>query len=430
MQNKLFQPDAETAVLSILLKNDNLVYNINGLRWFMFSSSPHQLLFKEIEDFAEAQSLPNAEIICASLESKGKLNTVGGKKYLEYLVEQSYQKENFKNYIDIVIASYKARKVVEIASELIPENLNSDNIDVIIGQTKRSLDEIVEHIGTSSTIHVGETTKDAYEEIVARTKNPGVRGTTWGLQSIDRVSGGKSGGDFWIISGRPSQGKTAVLCNSVLADAKNNVPSLIFEKEMRPQELVERFIAIETGIPITNIRLGLLKQDQINKIHDSLKAIKEYPIYIDNSYTNSDLYYLEATVNKYKRLHDIKNVYMDYIQLFSDRDDGQTAELGRISRLSKLLANQLDICMVVLSQLNRGVESRENKRPLMSDLRQSGNLEEDADFVVGLYRDDYYNKDTKDRGLMEFIIQKARSGPVGTILTKFEAETNRMYDLR
>jgi replicative DNA helicase len=137
---------------------------------------------------------------------------------------------------------------------------------------------------------------------------------------------------------------------------------------------------------------------------------------------------MEAVIRKYKSLHDIKVVYIDYVQLMVERDNNQTQELGRVSRRLKLMANTLDMTMVVLSQLNREVEHRDNKRPVMSDIRQCGNLEEDADFVVGLYRDEYYDKDSKQKGKLEFIILKQRNGPTGTTILKFDAETNQVKD--
>jgi replicative DNA helicase len=213
------------------------------------------------------------------------------------------------------------------------------------------------------------------------------------------------------------------LCNSILEDGKNNVPVLFFEKEMNYQSLVERLVAIDSGVSIQNIRLGILDKKQVDKIGESMRKIREYPIFIDTTF-NSDIHYLESTIYKYKATKNIGVVYLDYLQLMAERDDNQTHELGRISRACKLLANDQGICIIGASQLNRGVEMRDNKRPMMSDLRQSGNLEEDADFVVALYRDEYYDKETKYKNLMEFIILKARNGPVGTITLKFDPESN------
>ena len=137
---------------------------------------------------------------------------------------------------------------------------------------------------------------------------------------------------------------------------------------------------------------------------------------------------MEAVIRKYKSIHDIKVAYIDYIQLMVERDANQTQELGRVSRKLKLMANTLDMTIVSMSQLNREVEHRDNKRPVMSDIRQCGNLEEDADFVVGLYRDEYYNKDSKDKGKLEFIILKQRNGPTGTTILKFNQENNQIRD--
>jgi replicative DNA helicase len=149
---------------------------------------------------------------------------------------------------------------------------------------------------------------------------------------------------------------------------------------------------------------------------------------MDTSYHSSDPYYVESTVNKYKNKYGVEIVYLDYIQLLTERDEGQTQEIGRLTRLFKLLSNDLNICSVLLSQLNRNLESRDDKRPLLSDMRQSGSIEEDADFVLGLYRDEAYNKETKYKGIIENIVLKNRNGPIGTVSLKFDGPTNRISE--
>jgi replicative DNA helicase len=171
--------------------------------------------------------------------------------------------------------------------------------------------------------------------------------------------------------------------------------------------------------------MGLIKQPQIDKIYGFAKELAKFPIFIDLNYTGS-IEQTESVIRKYKETHNINIVFIDYIQLLSERSTDQTQELGRISRKLKLLANSMEICIVVLSQLNREVEHRDNKRPLMSDLRQCGNLEEDADFVIGLYRDEYYNPETKDKNKLEFIVLKDRNGPVGTTQIGFDKVTTKV----
>lgn len=424
MTDKLFSTDHEIAVLSTLLKYPDLYYG-TGVRYFMMSATSHQVIYQEIESLNEKQLVPDVQMVSNSLDSSGKLASIGGRDYLEYLSSQEFTKENLKEYCNMLIASYKGRVYVSAASKVKADTLTLDNVDDSIRDFRKTLDTLTEASGGGGTVHIGDGIRNSFEEIVARTSNPGVRGYSWGIKDIDVTTGGKSPGDWWILGGRPSQGKTALLCNSILADGRGNVPILFFEKEMNYQALIERLVAIDSGVPIQNIRLGLLSKDQIDQIGNSMKRIREFPIYLDTTF-NSDIHYIESTIYKYKTTKDIKVVYLDYLQLLAERDDNQTHELGKISRTCKLLANDQNVCIIGASQLNRGVEMRENKRPIMSDLRQSGNLEEDADFVVGLYRDEYYNKETKYKNMMEFLILKARNGPVGTITLKFDPESNRV----
>lgn len=426
--NKLFTPDSEVMLLSTILKSPELIHSTDGLRFFMFSSTPHQVLFEEFEELRDRSLAPDPSLVGSSLESKNALDRAGGRKYLEFLLSRDTSESAFKEHLEIVMASYKGRSLVSLASGIKKENINATNIDDIINSTRKGLDDLVQLRGGESTLHLSDLTKDAYEEIISRVKNPGIRGVTWGIDSIDKTTGGKSPGDVWIVAGRPGAGKTALICNSILADGLAGVPSLLIEREMRAQELVERLICIDTGIHNTNLRLGVLNQEQIDKMYASLNKLKKLPIYIDTNYKASNTFYVESTVNKFKNKFGIQNVYLDYIQLLTERDEGQTQEIGRLTRLFKILSNELNICSILGSQLNRNVESRDDKRPLLSDMKQSGSIEEDADFVVGLYRDEYYNKETKYKGLLEYIILKHRNGPTGTVTTKFDGPTYRITE--
>jgi len=424
MADKLFSTEHEVAVLSILLKYPELYYG-TGIRFFMMSAVPHQVIYQEIEILNEKQLVPDVQMVSNSLDSSGSLSKSGGREYLDFLISQEYNKENLKEYALLLIASYKGRVFVSSASKVKADNLTLDNVDDSIHEFRKTLDTLTEASGGGGTVHIGDGIKKSFDSIVARTSNPGIRGASWGLKDIDITTGGKCSGDLWIIGGRPGSGKSATLCNSIIADGRAGIPVLFFEKEMNYQSLVERLVAIDSGVPIQNIRLGILDKKQIEEIGQSMRRIREFPIYLDTTF-NSDVHYMESTIYKYKASKKIEVVYLDYLQLLSERGDNQTAELGQISRMCKLIANDQEVCVVAASQLNRGVESRDNKRPMMSDLRQSGNLEEDADYVIGLYRDEYYNQDTKYKNMMEYIILKARNGPVGTITLKFDPESNKL----
>lgn len=428
MTDKLYQIESETGVISLILKIPDLFHSADGLRYFMFSSTPHQIIFQEFEELAEKRMMPDPILVIESLESKKLIDSAGGKAYVEILLSKDFNEGSFSEFVRLVKDSYKARNFVSIVAGVRNNDISTANIDEFISNTRRSLEGLSEIGGGSDTLHVGDIAKSTYDEIMARTKNPGIRGASWGIPSLDVATGGKTPGDFWAIGARPGQGKTAMICNSILTDGVNGIPSLLIEREMRAQELMERLICIDTGIPNTNLRLGVLNQEQVDKVYKSLAKLKKLPIYIDTNYKASDPYYLEGVITKFHNKFGIKNVYLDYIQLLAERDEGQTQEIGRLTRMFKLLANGLGVCSIILSQLNRGVESRDNKRPLLSDMKQSGAIEEDVDFAVGLYRDEYYNIETKYKGSMEFLILKNRNGPPGTVPLHFDGPTYKITD--
>lgn len=427
-ENKLFSPESEEGVLSLILKNPTLIHGTNGVQSHMFSAEPHINLYAEMESLVLSNQEPDINLIIARLESKNALDSVGGKQYIQKLLAKDYKEEAFPEYTKIVIDSFKGRSLFSMMSGVRKENLNSTNIDETIGSFRKGLDNLLELRNYATTLHISDLTATAYNEIISRMGKPGIRGTSWGVPSIDKATGGKSPGDLVIVAGRPGSGKTSAICNSIMADVAEGKPVLLIEKEMRPQELIERLVSIDTGISSTNMRLGVLSQEHVDKIHGSLARLKKCPIYLDVNFRSTDPYYLESIVNKYKNKHGIEIVYLDYLQMSTERDETQTQEIGRLTRLFKVLANDLNICSILASQLNRNVESRDDKRPIMSDMKQSGAIEEDADFIIALYRDEYYNKETKFKNMMEYIILKHRNGPTGTVTVKFDGPTYRISE--
>lgn len=417
--------DAETALLSILLKAPELVFQLNVLKPTMFSSTPYIALYSVMQELQEQKLVADQSLILNYLTAKGKINIVGGEQTLQYLSSLSYNPANLKEFERQIVSAYKTRELISLASGIARSQLDATEIDNIIVSLQNSLNTLSNSSGGEATESLSSIIEAAYRNLIHRLENPGLAGITTGISDIDSITGGIEHGDLWVLASRPSMGKSALMCNSILQMAKQNIPVLVFSLEMNKQHLMERLISIETGIALLDIRMAQLTQAQLNLIASKIKEIKLLPIYFDCNYS-MNLNYVLTTTRKYKKLYDIQAVYVDYIQLLAERDDNQTAELGRISRSFKLIAGDLNIGMIAISQINRSVEARDNKRPILSDLRQSGNIEEDADIVSFLYRDEYYNPKTKSQGELEYIIRKNRSGPIGTVYLNFEANTNRI----
>jgi replicative DNA helicase len=423
MSNEFFQQDAETAILSILLQNPESYFALQRLKSPMLSSSVYQILFSTIGELSAQGLIPETNLIDSYLKTKGKDLQVGGKDHLNYLLGLKYNKDNILEYERHVVDSYKARTVMSMMAGVSGSVLQTDDIDGLVNSLKHSLDSLSDDTGQEETMVIGDVLKDTWESIKERVANPGIRGVSTGIKSLDDATGGIMGGDLWIIAGRPGMGKTAQECNMILNQGKLGIPTLAFSLEMQRNVLSERLIAIETGVDGMNIRLGLLDQKSLDKISDGIKKLKTLPIHINSNF-GMDLGYLLSTARKYKKLHDIKVIYLDYIQLLAERGNDATQEIGKISRSLKLLANELNIGIVVLSQFNRELEKRDNKRPILSDLKQSGSLEEDPDVVLGLYREVAYDRSTPKQDSLEEIILKQRNGPTGTFELCFTKNTN------
>jgi len=427
MQSNEFNTDAELAVLSILLKNPDKIYDIRNLNKKMFSSESNQIIYDTITSLHLQGQTPDTSMVKMYLEAIGKFEDVGSNDYLSYLQSFEYNENNLQEFVKLVKDAYKTRQLISISTS-IPNIINkTSDVDTSIGKLKGALDSLTGEFGGEGTVVIADILSNVWSEINKRIESKGISGIDTGFNNINMMTGGYQKTDLVLVAGRPGMGKTAWMCNSVLNSAKRGVKSIIFEHEMSQQMLMERFLAIECEIPIIEIRRGNLSQENLDKMSDALKLFKELPIYIDTTY-GSDIDYLKMTTKKYHRMYKIDLIFVDYLQLMVERTSNMVHELGTMSRELKILATQLDITSIALSQLNRGVEYRDSKRPNLSDLRQSGNLEEDADIVAFLYRDELYDENTPNKGLMEFEIKKHRNGPLGMIPLRFEKDTNLIKD--
>ena len=313
--SSLFNSEAEIAYLSCIFNNPPKVYEINGIKPFMFSSRSNEMLFSAIQDISDRSLLPEMNLVEIYLAERGKLQTIGGSEYLNYIKQYSVEEANFKEYQSTIERNYKARELIGLTSKIASNFNNSAEVDSTIDYLRTSLDKLTETSGGESTESISTMVKASWDEIYGRYQNPGLRGYTSGLNDLDALLSGINVGEPLVIGARPGMGKTAIVCNMILKSARQGVRSLTFSLEMNKQSLIERLLSLDTGIPLTpNIRMGQMVSKELDTISDSLATLKEMPIFIDTNFGMS-LDYFEYTVRKYKKLYDINVIYVDYLQL-------------------------------------------------------------------------------------------------------------------
>jgi len=425
-KDNIFSEDAELAVFSIICNNPDMSYSLSDLREEMFSSDRSAIFFSCLMDLLKQDLIPEKTLLVEYLTSNNKLEIIGGKEYLEYIYEHSFNPKNFNEYKRVLERAYKAKNLLALSAE-IPKLVTGKkvNVDSIISNIKNRLERLSTTAGRGGTFKLSELLPDAMKNIKYKTENPGLAGISTGFDIIDNITGGFKGGELWMIGGRPGMGKTSFAVNSILNSSKEGGIPLIFSLEMTDQVLIERLGSLESDVESSRINLGIMNEEEMDELKKAFERLEPLPIYLDSDFLVS-VEYIESIIRKFVAQVGVNTVWIDYVQLLAERTMESTHELGRISRTMKLLSKELNITSVLLAQLNRNLETRDDKRPLLLDLRQSGNLEEDPDIVAFLYRDKMYNPDTKFDDRMEFIIRKHRNGPIGTINLRFIEQTTRV----
>ena len=297
----------------------------------------------------------------------------------------------------------------------------------------RALQRLTEHLNPKEEVrllHVSEIANDSFSELEMRAAGNTLPGLACGFYDLDGMTKGFQRSDLIIVAGRPSSGKTAFS----LGLAKNiadlhRLPCLIYSLEMSKIQLFQRLWSTESGVELSRIRTGQVTDGEWSLLSDAISRVSEMPLFINDS-GGINLPDIEASARDFvQQQNPLGAIVIDYLQLIDTPGDNRVYEIAKMTRKLKMLARELDIPVIVLSQLSRGVESRTNKRPMMSDLRESGGIENDADLIMMLYREEYYDPDTPDRGIAEVIISKHRNGPTGTIKLLFEPQYTRFRNL-
>lgn len=426
--------DAERAVLSALLLNDeNLALVSDTLVANDFYSRAHQLIYQTILELAQSGKKIDIVLLQDLLSSKKALDEIGGVVYLMELQEDIPAVGLIVHHAKIVKDKAVLRGLIGSAAEIITAcyDQQAKEVDSILDNAEKKIFQISNRVSTNAFVPINEVLKLTFKRLAdVSSQQEGVTGVPTGFTQFDEMTSGMQRGDLLILAARPSMGKTALALNIALNawHAQNAIG--IFSLEMSAEQLVLRMLSTESGIPHHRIRNATITSDEWMELTNTAARLAEAQIFIDDTATLSILE-LRTKARKLKAKSNIQLLVIDYLQLISgdQRYENRTQEISMISRGLKSLAKELNVPILALSQLSRSLENRMDKRPLLSDLRESGAIEQDGDVIFFIYRDVVYNPDTEQPDLCEIIIGKQRNGPIGTTNVRFVGELTKFEDL-
>lgn len=434
--------EAEQSVLGGLLLESSALDKIADLiTGEDFYRKEHRLIYQQIVRLSELAKAIDVITVAEALEIAGKLSEVGGLPYLGGLAQNVPSAANVRRYGEIVRERSIMRKLVAVGSDIAGSAYNPTGRDAaqLLDEAEKKVFEIAEagsrgKQGFMSMPPLLTQVVEKIETLYGRDNSSDVTGMATGFTDLDRMTSGLQPGDLVIVAGRPSMGKTAFSINiaeNVALDSK--LPVAIFSMEMGASQLATRMLGSVGKLNQHDLRTGKLQDDDWGRLTHALGRLNDAPIFIDESAALSALE-IRARSRRLSRQHgQLGLIVVDYIQLMGSNagkaSENRATEISEMSRSLKALAKELQVPVVALSQLNRSLEQRPNKRPVMSDLRESGAIEQDADLILFIYRDEVYNSDSPDKGKAEIIIGKQRNGPIGKVELAFRGEYTRFDNL-
>ena len=348
---------------------------------------------------------------------------IGGDKYLTKINGIEVLPSNIHMYIKIVKDAYIRRATIDAGLDIAKSGMHGASAEVGVNKLLNYSDSLAgELAGDSEILIISDLIDTELEAFHSRMKDPGFRGIRTGIDTYDYNIGGLGRGDQILIAGRPGMGKTSLLLSVLFNQASFGIPVALFSYEMGPGQILKRLVALSSCVSHIKIDTGTVNSNEAERVEAAFVRIADLPFYVTYS-TAMSVDEVVNTTTKLVRVHGVEVAALDYIQLMPMNEGNLNNELGRVSRILKLNAQNNDIPWLVACQLNRKVEYRENKRPILSDLRDSGNLEQDADIVIMLYRDEMYNQNSLDNsGIADLLVRKNRHGPLASLQTRFEKE--------
>ncbi len=429
--------EAEASLLgAILIDSDALVKIADVVRPDDFFDARHKHIFEAILTLYERRSPIDVLTLADQLKTAGMLDMVGGPSYLTELTNFVPTAAHVEQYADIVAQKAVRRRLIAASQDL--TNLGYDEtkqIKELIEEAESRLFEVSQQHVKQTLVSLETILTESFDRLDDLHRDKGkVRGIPSGYRDLDDMLAGFQKSDLIIIAARPAMGKTALVLNlahNIAIQAKE--PVLMFSLEMSKEQLVDRLLSMESGVDAWALRTGNLTDADFEKIGQAMGTLSEAKIYIDDTpgLTVSDL---RTKARRAAHQHGVGIIIVDYLQLMSggsrfSGSDNRVQEISEISRGLKLIARELGVPVIALSQLSRSVENRHPQIPQLADLRESGSIEQDADVVAFIYREDYYNPETENKNIMSLLIRKHRNGPTGDVRLYFDIEKQRIRSL-
>ncbi len=425
---------AEQSVLgAMLLSKDAIADVVETVREADFYRPAHQTIYGAILDLYSKGEPADAVTIAAELTKNGDIARVGGAPYLHTLVSLVPTAANGNYYARIVREQAILRRLVEAGTRIVSMGYTgTGDVDEMVDRAQAEVYDVTDRRMSEDYSPLRDIMNDALSEIEAISNRGGeMIGVPTGFVDLDSLTNGLHPGQLIILAARPALGKSTLgldICRN--ASIKHGLSSVIFSLEMSRNEIVMRLLSAEAQIPLHHMRSGTMSEGDWAKLASKMGTVSEAPLFIDDS-PNMTLMEIRAKCRRLKQRHDLRLVVVDYLQLMTSgkRVESRQQEVSEFSRSLKLLAKELEVPVIAISQLNRGAEQRQDKRPMLADLRESGSLEQDADVVVLLHREDAYERESPRAGEADFIIAKHRNGPTGLVTVAFQGHYSRFVDM-
>lgn len=413
-------PEAEQSVIgSMIMSRDAIVEASEIITGADFYQQQYGIVFEAMIELHDEGKAVDLITLQERLKEKDLPPEISSMEFVRDLLSAVPTSANVKYYAEIVAEKSMLRKLIKTTEEITNAcYLGKEKTQDILEVTEKKIFDLVQNRGSEEFVPIRQVVLNAIEKIEKASRSQGsVTGIPTGFIDLDYKMSGFQPSDLILVAARPSMGKTAFVLNIAQYMAfHNDVTAAIFSLEMSKEQLVNRLLALESKVDSQNIRTGNLEDEEWAKLIEGANIIGKSNLIIDDK-PGISISELRSKCRKYKMEHNLGVIFIDYLQLMtgSGRSESRQQEISEISRSLKALARELNVPVVALSQLSRAVEQRPDHRPMLSDLRESGAIEQDADVVMFIYRDDYYNKDSENKNIAEIIIAKQRNGPIGTV---------------